>query len=190
MKSKNDIRAHYIRIRNEISESHRQQAALTAADLLTTHPFFKKGQHIACYLAHKNEFETIPLIQTIWRAGKKCYLPVLCEGKTLSFVSYDDGDELEVNQYGILEPTDFSRKIPHEKLDMVIMPLVAYDAQGRRLGMSGGYYDRTFAFTYAQGIRPQLVGLAYTAQYIDELPSDAWDVNMNSIITEEGIRFF
>lgn len=190
MKNKADIRAEYLRIRNSISESSRQQAAILAAEYLVTHPVFKKSTHIACYCAHKNEFETIPIIQTIWRAGKKCYLPVLCEGKALSFVGYEDGDTLDVNQYGILEPFNFAKKIAHEKLDMVLMPLVAYDAMGARLGMGGGFYDRTFAFIYAQHVSPHLAGLAYTSQFSEDLPTDPWDIKLNSVITEQGIRNF
>jgi 5-formyltetrahydrofolate cyclo-ligase len=190
VKTKTDIRANYLQIRNDIPESYRQQAATTAADLLTQHPAFKRSEHIACYCAHKNEFETIPIIQTILRSGKKCYLPVLCEGKTLAFTRYEDGDNLEINQFGILEPFDFSRKIPIDKLDFVIMPLVAFDSQGRRLGMGGGYYDRTLAFMHPLYEKPHLVGLAYAAQYIEELPANSWDVKMHSIITELGIRTF
>lgn len=189
MKTKSEIRTHYLRIRHEIPEHYRQQAAASAAVLLAEHPIFKQSQHIACYWSHNNEFETIPLIHTIWREGKKCYLPVLGEGKTLLFVRYEEGDELEANQFGILEPYHFSRKIPPEKLDMVIMPLVAYDSQGRRLGMGGGYYDRSFAFAHAHH-HIHFVGLAYTAQHADELPADPWDINLNSIITEKGIRSF
>lgn len=190
MKKKADIRAHYLRIRNETNEAYRQQAAITAAALLTEHPAFKKSEHIACYCAHNNEFETLPTIQAIWRAEKKCYLPVLCEGKVLGFVRYVEGDELEMNQFGILEPFDFSRKIPLEKLDIIIMPLVAYDSHGRRLGMGGGYYDRTLAYMHGNHHKPHLLGLAYASQHIDELPFDSWDVKMHSIITELGIRIF
>lgn len=190
MKTKAEIRAHHLHLRNQISESHRQQAAATAATLLSEHPAFKKSEHIACYWAHNNEFETLPIIQTIWRGEKKCYLPVLCEGRTLAFARYEEGDVLEVNQFGILEPFDFSRKIPIEKLDLIIMPLIAYDSYGRRLGMGGGYYDRTLAFTHGQNNKPHLVGLAYTTQHTEELPSDSWDVKMHSIITDKGIRTF
>jgi 5-formyltetrahydrofolate cyclo-ligase len=190
--NKADIRAQFLRVRQGITESYRQQSASMAADYLISHPVFSRSKNIACYCAHKNEFETIPLIQAIWHAGKKCYLPVLCEGKSLSFVCYENGDKLEINQHGILEPFNFSRKIPLEKLDMIIMPLVAYDSQGRRLGMGGGYYDRALAYMHTQNTHPQphLVGLAYVAQCTDELPSDPWDIKLHSIITEQGIRTF
>lgn len=190
MKTKADIRAEYISARNDIPESYRQQAAVTAASLLIDHPAFKKSEHIACYCAHKNEFETLPIIQAIWHANKKCYLPVLCEGKALGFVRYEEGDDLEINHLGILEPFDFSRKIPLERLDLIIMPLVAFDSLGHRLGMGGGYYDRTLASMYNHNTKPHLIGLAYASQQIDALPFDCWDVTMHSIITEHGIRTF
>lgn len=187
MKHKNDIRAHFLRLRNDISESDRQQAALKVVDILSTHPAFATSMHIACYLAHKKEFETMPIIETLWRLGKKCYLPVLCEGKTLAFVQYEQGDELTANQYSIPEPKNFAKKIPSEKLDMIIMPLVAFDHYGRRLGMGGGFYDRSLAFTHLKQDKPQRVGLAFSLQQCEELPEDPWDVNLNSVITEKGI---
>jgi 5-formyltetrahydrofolate cyclo-ligase len=190
VKTKADIRAHYIRIRNGTTESFRLEAAATAAALLAEHPVFKKSTNIACYCAHKNEFETLPMMQAIFRSQKKCYLPVLCEGNTLGFVRYEEGDELEVNQFGILEPFDSSRKIAVDKLDLIIMPLVAYDSQGRRLGMGGGFYDRTLASMHVHSSKPHLLGLAYASQHIDELPSDSWDINIHSVITELGIRIF
>ncbi len=190
MKTKADIRSHYLRIRNDTTESQRQEAAATAASLLAEHPAFKKSEHIACYCAHKNEFDTLPIIQAIFRAQKKCYLPILREGNTLGFVRYEDGDELEVNQFGILEPFDTARKVSVDKLDLIIMPLVAYDSQGRRLGMGGGFYDRTLASMHVHNSKPHLLGLAYSSQHIEELPSDSWDINIHSVITELGIRIF
>ena len=190
MRSKSDIRAECLRIRDAISESYRLKAAATAAEILTNYPGFKQSENIACYCAHKKEFETIPLIETIWQLGKKCYLPVLCEGKILSFVRYDKGDMLELNQFGIPEPDNYVKRIPSNKLDMVLMPLVAFDTQGRRLGMGGGYYDRTFAFTHNQVVKPYLVGVAFDSQLVEELPSDPWDINMHSVITENGIKQF
>ena len=70
----------------------------------------------------------------------------------------------------------------------MIAPLVAFDLQGHRLGTGGGYYDRTFAFLHELAIRkPDMMGLAYAAQQAPQIPSDPWDITLNSVVTEQSI---
>lgn len=131
--------------------------------------------------------DTSPIIQAIWRAKKKCYLPVLTEGRSLYFVRYDENDTLQPNQFSILEPENTSRKIAPEQLELVILPLVAFDLQGHRLGTGGGYYDRTFAFMHANHKKPKLLGLAYSKQQADCIPFDPWDITLAGVVTEQGV---
>lgn len=135
----------------------------------------------------KDEFDTTPLIQKIWAANKKCYLPTLAEGKTLNFVLYNNGDKLQANQYSILEPENSARKICPTKLDLVILPLIAFDQHGKRLGTGGGFFDRTFAYVYEPGEKKQhLIGLAFAAQQAESLIADPWDVAIEGVLTENG----
>ncbi|OAI49147.1 hypothetical protein AYO45_03320 [Gammaproteobacteria bacterium SCGC AG-212-F23] len=152
------------------------------------HLIFQKSQSIACYLPREEEFNSMPMIQAIWRSGKKCYLPVLLPDRSLVFASYKINDALVPNRYNILEPENTER-IPAQQLDLVLMPLVAFDENGGRLGMGGGYYDRTFAFTKkAVSTKPFLMGVAYALQQVDMLPQDEWDVVLDGIITELDCR--
>lgn len=126
-------------------------------------------------------------MELIWRTNKHCYLPILVVGGSLQFVRYHQGDQLKLNQFNIPEPENTTNIILPENLDLVIAPLVAFDAQGRRLGAGGGYYDRTFAFKHAsQAMKPMILGLAYAIQQASNLPADQWDVKLDGVITESA----
>jgi 5-formyltetrahydrofolate cyclo-ligase len=166
----------------------RQEAAKQASILLSRHPFFHKSTHIACYMAYQDEFQTRDVIQTIWQHQKKCYLPVLTENKTLKFYKYLPEQALLPNQFGILEPDQTTAVIQAERIELVIMPLLAFDLEGNRLGTGGGYYDRTFAFLHSHPLQmPILLGIAYAFQQAERLPSDAWDIKLAGIVTEKEI---
>jgi 5-formyltetrahydrofolate cyclo-ligase len=127
------------------------------------------------------------LIKLIWQQNKCCYLPILTKEKTLLFVRYSPGDELEPNRYGIPEPVNKIQQIAPQALDLVILPLLAFDNAGHRLGTGGGYYDRTFAFlnqNKKNNIKcPLLLGLAYASQQAIALPVDAWDIPLKACLT-------
>ncbi|RDI46525.1 5-formyltetrahydrofolate cyclo-ligase [Aquicella lusitana] len=182
------LRKHFREVRKAISPAYRDKAALAAANIFVSQAVFKQSQHIACYLAFHHEFETMPLIESIWQAQKYCYLPVLAEEKEtpLRFALYQPGDTLRPNRYGIPEPDNLSGIITPERLEIVITPLIAFDVHGHRLGTGGGYYDRTFAFIHTQLTdKPFIVGVGYAVQQAERLPSDPWDVTVDAIMTEE-----
>lgn len=164
-------------------------AAQAAADLLAQQPLFNTSKQIACYYAYKDEFATTPLMKAIWQAKKHCYLPILQDQLSLRFVHYDEGDALQANRYSILEPVVTTQQIAPEDLDIVIVPLLAFDKQGHRLGTGGGYYDRTFAFKQAAK-KPLLIGLAYADQQAEMLPADVWDVKLDGAVTEKEVIIF
>lgn len=168
------------------------QVASAAATHLLAHPAFVAAPSIAAYCATRDEFDTRPFIATICET-KRCYLPVITHNKSLIFVRYQPGDRLKPNAFGILEPTEPKEVCEPAALGMVLLPLLAFDALGHRLGMGGGYYDRTFEFLKTQPAmskRPHLAGLAYALQEADDLPVDPWDVTLDSVITERGYRLF
>lgn len=159
------------------------------------HPLFQQAQHIACYLSNDGEIDPIVIMQKIWQLGKICYLPTLDprQTKQIYFVRYQPGDPLNPNRYKILEPIPDPVKthLPNE-LDLILVPLVGFDDQGNRLGMGGGFYDRTFAFLKppCKIKKPRLIGLAYELQKVDHLPVAAWDIPMHAVVTERTIHTF
>lgn len=172
-------------------ENVREQSAAAATQFLIHHPVFASSRYIGCYFANKNEFETKMLIEAIWQAGKVCYLPVLTADKTLHFARYDRNDELQLNQYHIPEPVGRQHFIPVEKLELVLLPLVAFDNHGNRIGTGGGYYDRTFAFLFNKPEKaPFMLGVGYQLQECESVQPEPWDIKLNGVLTETGVHLF
>jgi 5-formyltetrahydrofolate cyclo-ligase len=156
---------------------------------------FRHSRRIAFYLASRGEIDPHPLMMLALKAGKQVYLPILRSrpSNSLWFSAYRPGDRLANNCYGIPEPVMHSRRIVMPwSLDMVFVPLVAFDRSGNRLGMGGGYYDRTFAFrrmrSHWRG--PKLIGLAHEFQRVEQLLNQVWDIPLDGVITEQRIYDF
>lgn len=154
-----------------------------------------RSKKIALYLAADGELDPLPLIVRLLRLNKKIYLPVLRPGKkkALWFAEYRPDDYLRPNRFGILEPDTNRRKpIPTWGLDLIVMPLVAFSADGTRMGMGGGYYDRTLSYQRCRENwkRPKLIGYAHACQQVKNLPIRNWDIPLHGIITEHGYHSF
>lgn len=182
--------------RANIQATQRQQKSILAAKHFKNWLIHRNDQHIACYFSVGDEFPTQPICEQINKAGKTLYLPILDTKKPghLIFQAYQDHQEMRDNPFGIAEPLpNTSLQIPNTKLDLVITPLVGFDTQGHRIGMGGGYYDRSFSFlldSNDNGPRPFLLGLAYEVQRVEMIPAQPWDIPLNGILTEQGIQLF
>ncbi len=157
---------------------------------LRTQYFFIRARRVGLYLPNDGEADTRPIIDLCRQYGKQCFLPVIHPMKNrLHFVGYGRHTALSVNKYGILEPSLRSSKpIPTWSLDLILMPLVGFDRRGNRLGMGGGYYDRTLAFVdKIKRPSPRLVGLAHSCQEVAAIPSRSWDVAVENVITDREI---
>jgi 5-formyltetrahydrofolate cyclo-ligase len=193
---KSEIRELVRPLRRLITPDYRQKAGLAAAGHFTESSFFRDYQHFACYLALPEEIDTLPLMQALWKAGKACYLPLVSspEEKKLSFALYEEGMPLEMNRYRVLEPIGSSRVVSASELEVVLLPLLAFDGKGNRLGSGGGYYDRTFEFTLQPGFtrenKPRLLGLAYELQRVEAISSEQFDVPLEAVVTEGGVTVF
>ena len=177
---------------DEFEQSHKSRRAIQQ---LARHRLFRAAQHIACYLPNDGELDVTSLIDQAWAMGKTVYLPVLSSihRNHLHFLPYRPGDKLIRNQFGIPEPVIRSRRvIDLKRLDLVLMPLVGFDSSGNRLGMGGGFYDRSFAFLRRRQcwFKPGLLGVAYDFQEVKKLNSSSWDVPLNGVVTEAGVRLF
>ncbi|WP_024604064.1 MULTISPECIES: 5-formyltetrahydrofolate cyclo-ligase [unclassified Pseudoalteromonas] len=147
------------------------------------------SKHIAIYLSNDGELDTSLLIKELWNLNHVVYLPIIhpFNGANLLFQRYEKNSPMRANRYGILEPKlNCSQICPLPALDYLLMPLVAFDKQGNRLGMGGGFYDRTLARLHEQNWqKPQLIGLAHECQKVDALPIESWDVPLKTIITPD-----
>lgn len=162
------------------------KSAAAAANLVAHLP--AAPAKIGAFLSLAEEIDTKPLLQTLWQRGWQVYLPFTPgKAQALYFLPYPQDAMLAPDALGILAPEDCAEaRLPGNRLDLVIVPLVAWDDGGRRLGMGGGFYDRTFA----QSPRPPLWGLAYDCQRVAALPRAPWDVALDVVVTESGLVEF
>lgn len=152
----------------------------------------RRPRKVACYLANDGELDLAPLLKSLRASRRRVYLPAL-HGRTLRFLPYDDDTPLVPNRFGIPEPdVPPRRRCRARDLDLVLMPLVAYDAAGNRLGMGGGYYDRAFSYLRHRSVwkKPLLIGIGYEFQRLPSLPSQPWDVQLHGVATEQRLYHF
>lgn len=168
---------------------------MAAADALATQleqlPEIITDQRVAGYWAVRGELSLHRLLAPLHARGQRYHLPVLVDDCTLRFAPWKSGDPVTPNRYGIPEPAVRANPPPlaPEQVQLVLVPLLAFDRSGNRLGSGAGYYDRSFAFL-REGERPReplLVGIAYAFQEVDALPCEAWDVALDFICTEREL---
>ncbi len=154
--------------------------------------FFINSKHIALYIPMHGEISPLALADFARQMGKSVYLPILMPflKNRLWFAPWKTNGRMQRNRFGIPEPVYHGRHlIPASHLDLVITPLVAFDKHCHRIGMGGGYYDRTFAFLrFRQHWQsPKLIGIAYEFQKINNIRTQAWDVPLHAVVTENTI---
>ena len=175
--------------RKATTPAERISAADRLAARLLALPFAPVRGHVAGYWAMDGE---IALHAWQVKLPPECSycLPVL-SGDTLQFGPWRPGDKLVTNRYGIPEP-DLAPAalLPADAMDLVVLPLVGFDAAGERLGMGGGWYDRTFAFRRGRVALPLLVGAACASQQVDALEPAEWDVPLDAVCTESATHDF
>ncbi|QGN39682.1 5-formyltetrahydrofolate cyclo-ligase [Klebsiella oxytoca] len=184
--TRQQIRQQIRQRRRALTPEQQTQFALQAAGRMMAYPPVLLAHTVAAFLSFDGELDTQPLIDQLWRAGKRVYLPVLhpFSPGNLLFLHYHPGSDLVVNRLKIREPKlDVRDVLPLSQLDVLITPLVAFDTAGRRLGMGGGFYDRTLQNW--QQYRLQPVGYAHDCQQVDALPAEQWDIPLPAIITPE-----
>ncbi|GAA3526386.1 5-formyltetrahydrofolate cyclo-ligase [Zobellella aerophila] len=179
------LRRHIRHCRNQLSTQQQNDAAQAVIDHVRRADHLSSARAVALYLANDGELDPHPLIEWYWSRGSRVYLPVLHPFSPghLLFLHYTPDTPLQANRFGIPEPRLDSRLIlPKSELELIFTPLVAFDAQGNRMGMGGGFYDRTLA-GWRNGPGPQPVGLAHNCQQVDSIPVDSWDVPLPELIT-------
>ena len=156
-------------------------AADRAAEQAGTLP---PGRIVAVYRAIGSELDVEALSLALARAGRELCLPVVIERDApMIFRSWSPGEPLELDEAGVPAPFPLAGIV---QPDLILTPLLAFDARGGRLGQGGGYYDRTFA------VRPDVtrIGFAYAGQQVDDLPVEAHDIRLHGVLTETGYRAF
>jgi 5-formyltetrahydrofolate cyclo-ligase len=167
--------------------SQQRASAIIAAKIINS-KIFQASKTIGLYLPSEGEVITNAIMQAAWNNKKTCYLPYLISTSTkvFAFVAHQELEPLFHNKYGILEPAYNANKVINaQKLDLVIVPLVAFNEKCFRLGRGGGFYDKAFAYKIkCPQCKPFLLGVAYGFQQAN-FESQEWDIPMQLIVTEK-----
>ncbi len=195
MTSRTQIRQRIRQQRRQFSPAQRLMATEAICARLGASPVFQNSQRLAGFMANENEPDLAAVMCQAWATGKVWHLPIIGLPflNRLWFGRYDAGDALQENRFGIAEPRRaLALATPPWGLDVVLMPLVAFDLQGNRLGMGKGYYDRTLSYLRLRRHwrKPRLIGVAYEFQKVDALPFQPWDVPLDGVVTEAGFYTF
>ena len=175
--------------RRALAPPFRERAALLVAHHVDREFHLRPGLKIAAYASMREELDTAPLIALARRRGCRIFLPRISRRTgRIRFVESLAGGRERINHLGIVEPHG-SMALSARWLDLVITPLVGFDQRGVRLGMGGGYYDRTFAFRniHSSWRRPRLIGVAYALQQLPSIEAAAHDVRLDAVVTEQGV---
>lgn len=182
------------RARAGIPPQARRQAGTAIRRLALRLRLLDRKRRIGCYIPAKDELDTAPLRAQALRMGVHLYLPIVppARQRRLGFVREHGTVGWNDNRYGIAEPDSRHRPLRAWALDILFVPLLGFDAQGNRIGMGGGYYDASLAFRHLRRHwrGPLLIGLAFEAQRLERIPADPWDVPLDAILTERGLRWF
>ena len=189
MQALKHLRQQFRGARRQMPETLRQQAQQQISTRLLSFDLFQSAQWVAGYLANDGEYDPAIFLAQARVEGKVTLLPqVIAPGQPMQFAPYDANTPMNPNRFGIPEPDiPPDQIVPPDQLDIVLMPLVAFDEHGTRLGMGGGFYDRSFAFKRAshENTRPLLIGVAFEQQKSEQdLPAREWDVRLDVVVTE------
>lgn len=176
--------------RQGISQSAREHFNYRIQQTLLSAGVLLRFSNIAGYLSNDGEPSIDSLVQTCYEINRPFYLPVVRK-KALAFAQYTLGNELSNNAFNIPEPST-QHTLCARFLSVILIPLVGFDNQGNRLGMGGGYYDRTLNFMLDPACKkkPLLIGIAYSLQKVNTINPHAWDVPLDAVITEKGLITF
>jgi 5-formyltetrahydrofolate cyclo-ligase len=192
MQSRRSLRSNMRIQRRDLSKSARTAMSEALARHVRKSLRIRRARRIACYLSNDGEVDLGPALDVMRANGTQVLLPAL-HGGALWFLPYGGDTALVPNRFGIPEPAVPARtRCRARDLDLVLMPLVAFDATGNRLGMGGGFYDRTFSYLRNRVVwhKPLLIGVAYEFQRLESLPARPWDVPLHGVVTERGFCRF
>ncbi|UVM50783.1 5-formyltetrahydrofolate cyclo-ligase [Pseudomonas sp. B21-015] len=177
--------------RRALTPNQQRQAARGLYKQLAQHPLFRRAKHISLYLPTDGEIDPRLLMRAAQRRGKATYLPVLSAWPRtkMVFQRIRPGEKLKPNRFRIPEPRhNIARQRKVWALDLVLLPLVGFDDVGGRLGMGGGFYDRSLAYLARRKNwrKPTLLGLAHECQKVQRLAQASWDVPLQGTVTDKA----
>ncbi|WP_018130958.1 5-formyltetrahydrofolate cyclo-ligase [Effusibacillus pohliae] len=183
---KNELRRRILARRNGLDGAERAKKNEAIFRNLVSIPQVQAAGTFLLYLDFRGEVETARILQWGWQAGKRMAVPVTVPAeRKLVPVEIRSFTELEPGAYGIREPKAGGRvPVPVDTIDAVLVPGVAFDRRGGRLGYGGGYYDRFLLLLRSDALK---IGLAYELQLVEEVPAEEHDVQLDLLVTENAV---
>lgn len=185
------LRSRLRALRRALSHREQRQHARGLARVLGRERLFLGARRVAHYWPADGEIDPLPLLERGAKTRRRAYLPVLHPGRAprLTFAPYHPGEPLSLNRFGIPEPPSRRGRIHARHLDLLLVPLVGFDQRGQRIGMGGGFYDRSLAFLKRRPVwrRPRLIGLAHECQRLARIAPRPWDIPLDGIATERRV---
>ncbi|MDE3000562.1 MAG: 5-formyltetrahydrofolate cyclo-ligase [Gemmatimonadota bacterium] len=184
MPTKKQIRNAVGKRRSELSLGEVRARSRRIIARLTGQEVYRRAGCVASYVSISNEVDTHTLIDLALNSGKRVAAPVLVPNRTLIHREIRGLAELKPSRFGLLEPSDEDGAVvPPDAFDIVLVPGLAFDCSGNRVGFGAGYYDRFLSMALAIKI-----GLAYDFQLFDRLPTGPRDIPMDLVVTESGVH--
>jgi 5-formyltetrahydrofolate cyclo-ligase len=182
---KNAVRQRLLAQRYLLEADQAREMSVAAQQQLLELPQFSRARSIALYAAIKGEVGTELLCEAADRQGKAVLFPAV-SGHSLEFRQWSHSAAMVVGRFGIAEPGADAKVWAPEQIDLVVVPGVAFDRRGHRIGYGKGYYDRTLHLLEG---KDRLFGLCYDFQLIDEIPEIPHDVRMDGVVTEHRVLY-
>lgn len=186
MTSRQPLRQAIRERRRQLAPAQQRDAAAALVSQFAQHPLICHAKRVALYLANDGELDTRPVIEWCWQRQIAVCLPVLhpFSAGQLLFLDFQPTTPMSSNRFGIAEPElNCQHIVVKSSIDIIFTPLVAFDPQGNRLGMGGGFYDRTLCSWHHQKLGPYPIGLAHDCQQVPRIPVETWDVPLPEILT-------
>lgn len=182
---KSDLRTRMRSLLRKLTPAERAARSTAAAKHLVASAAWRDARVVLVFLSLPSEVDTTALVEAAWGSGKRVLAPrVDVASTTLVPVAIRSWSDCLPGFKGILEPTA-SGAVPVESIDLVLVPGLAFDLQGRRLGRGGGYYDR---FLARPGLAALTCGLGFESQVLDQVPSEAHDRRVDALATDKRFR--
>jgi len=189
-RNRKQLRLQIRQARKDIPANYARQASYKFSERIAEQPAYQNANRVAGFLAFDGEADPAPLMDRAIQENKLVFVPIIVgKEKPLLFAPWTRQSRLKKNAVGILEPdVPQAQLIEAHELECVITPLVVFDENCNRIGVGGGFYDRSFAFLQqAPESSTVLIGMAYEMQKVDKIEVEPWDIRLNAIVTELAV---
>jgi 5-formyltetrahydrofolate cyclo-ligase len=184
--AKSQLREKLKRVREQVDPALAEAASQGVWNIFNSLPEFHRAKAIGAFASTPSEINTYSILEGTLKLGKKLYLPRVVKDKThFDYYPVHDFKQLAKGAFGILEPVGH-HPAAWEELDMVLVPGLAFDKRGNRLGFGKGYYDRILPLLGKSALS---IGLAYSFQMVDQVPVTPEDVPVKALLSEKGFWF-